>query len=774
MIKKTTFNIKSMLLCMVFIMSALFSQAQERSCGMIEYMQEQMKNPEFAKQYEVSQAKFKEQLEKNLSANFLQKMGPIIIPVAVHFPEGKESDRACLEALAQNQIDILNRDYTGTNTDISKWTAASPYYPGVNIGAANILFCIATKNHPAGIDPDMIEGSPAVTIGYNFGNGRSTDAAWGGYMNFLVKNISGGILGFSPLGGSIARGDSVTMNLGAFGSGAGCPSSGIVPSAPYNLGRTVTHELGHFYNLDHIFGSCNTDDGIADTPNQGEPNYGCSTLGSQEACDPSEQELFQNYMDYSNDACMFMFTAGQTTVAEAYIMSIQSTFKQNVVKCSASPDFSLVAANPVQRICKPANTLNYSINYVVTGGNRDQTTFSATNLPDGATASFNPSSLNTDGKTVLTIRNLSSLAIGNYAITITGAGVTTNSISVDLNVDEALQTTPSLVSPSNGATDASLITSLNWNPVENATSYIIEMSTNATFTTNFIYNIVNSTGYNTPQLSPTEQYFWRVKSTNGCGESPYSPTRNFTTATIACGTYNSTENNINIPSSGNNKHVITSTIRITEDINITDLNATINISHDWAGDMDLMLTSPKGTNVVLLVNSTCDDGTKDIMVTYDDQASGPVSCSTTAPAVGGTIQPASPLSAFNGESTLGNWVLTAIDSYPKSSGGTFLKYSIEICGILIFSVEESNLDDSLSLWPNPSKGEINITFRTKNKDVVNFSLYDLRGRVINKQSFENTSGVFKKALQFRNLESSIYILRIENAGQIINRRIIIE
>lgn len=774
MIMKTTLNIKPILLCIAFVMCIFSIQAQERSCGMVEYMQEQMENPEYAKQYKITQAKFKAQLNKNLSENYERRMDPIIIPVAVHFPEAQESDRACLEALAQNQIDILNEDFTGTNADISGWAAAAPNYPNTNTGAANFLFCIATTNHPTGLDPDLVEGGPAVTIGYNFGNGTSTDSNWGGYMNFLVKDIGGGLLGFSPFPGSVAAGQSVTMNLGAFGSGAGCPNSGIVPGAPYDLGRTVTHELGHFYNLDHVFGSCGTDDGIADTPNQGNSNGGCPALGSQPACNPAEQELFQSYMDYTNDACMWMFSAGQTTVAEAYVMSIESTFKPNVVQCSAAPDFSLTATNTEENICNPTNSVSYTINYVATGGNTDPTNFSASNLPAGVTQSFNPSSLSADGTTVLTLGNLNGVAVGNYAITVTGTGITTNSINVDLNVEGAIPNTPTLTSPANNATDTALQVNLDWSPIANATSYTLELATNTAFTMNFTSNNVTGVGFNTPELASMTQYFWRVKSTNSCGESNYSGTRNFTTASISCVTYNSTENNINIPASGNSEHVLTSTINISDDVSITDLNSTININHDWAGDMELMLTSPAGTSVIMLVNSTCDDGTNDIIVTFDDQASGPVACSTTAPAIGGVIQPANPLSAFNGENTVGDWVLTATDGYPSLDGGTFLNYSIEICGSANLSVDEFSLNSSLSLWPNPSQGEINILFNASNNDDVNIKLYDLRGRLINNHSFENTTSIFNKTIQLGNLESSVYILSIENAGQVINKRIIIE
>lgn len=125
------------------------------------------------------------------------------------------------------------------------------------------------------------------------------------------------------------------MNLGAFGSGAGCPGSGIVPGAPFNLGRTVTHELGHFYNLNHPWGpgapTCAQDDGIADTPETGQETYNCPNAGTQPGCNAGEFVLHMNYMDYVNDACMYMFTPNQMTVVDAWVASIAPDFKPNVV-----------------------------------------------------------------------------------------------------------------------------------------------------------------------------------------------------------------------------------------------------------------------------------------------------------------------------------------------------------------------------------------------------------------------------------------------------------
>lgn len=439
MTKKITFNFKTMLWLICFFALSFNANAQERTCGMMEYMEEKMNDPEYARSYEMSQAKFKAELAKKMNASSSERRATsIIIPVAVHYPEANEADRACLEALAQNQIDILNADYTATNSDLSLWNTASTNYHGSNPGAANIYFCIATMNHPAGLDPEMVEGGPAVTIGYNFGGGGSTDGAWGGYMNFLVKDIGGGLLGFSPLGGSIANGDSVTMNLGAFASGSGCPGSGIVPGAPYNLGRTVTHELGHFYNLNHTFtADCGGDDAITDTPNIETENYGCPSPGSRDAC-VYDKALTMNYMDYVNDACMYLFTIGQTEVVDAYIASVQSDFATNVTDCSVDPYFRISASNASIYIC-PTNEAIYNLSFGTYSGFNESTTLSVTGLPGGSMATFSVNPVTAEGDLTMTVNDLDAVTPGTYSLKITGTSASsTQDTYITLNINNGV------------------------------------------------------------------------------------------------------------------------------------------------------------------------------------------------------------------------------------------------------------------------------------------------------------------------------------------------
>lgn len=340
---------KTKLLLLLLVVFQI-SFGQQRTCGMQEHMNKIMFNPVLKKQYEERQARFEVEYQKLLnnkaSNNIIQNTNTTItIPVAVHFPSvSNASDAAtktCFRNFAQTQIDVINADYNAANSDLSNWAAASAFYPGVTVGDLDVQFVIATQNHPVGTG--IANGTVAVTFGTDFLGGADTDATWAGYMNFVIRDEGSQILGYSPLAGSPASGETVVMNTFCYGTGAGC--TGYEPQSPFHLGRTVTHELGHFFNLDHTFAStscnpaganCATEgDKVCDTPRVTSETYGCPANGSVAAC-ASLKSLTMNYMDYVDDPCMYMFTAGQATRALAYINTILSEFKPNVILAAES------------------------------------------------------------------------------------------------------------------------------------------------------------------------------------------------------------------------------------------------------------------------------------------------------------------------------------------------------------------------------------------------------------------------------------------------------
>ncbi len=288
-----------------------------RSCGVHDHMSELMQNAQYKNAYDQRMQAFdklnSERPEKAACNN------PVVIPVAVHYQNASTAQRSCLIALAQNQINILNADYAGSNGDINKWNnQASSSFPGVSNGEACLKFVLANKNHPNGFN--LQNGDVAVTI--NQTNGDQSNQ-WSGYLNIFVQSNTG-LLGYAPFGGS-GNGDGVVIDASAFGTGNGC---GVVsPDAPYNLGRTLTHEVGHYFLLDHIWGNgCNQDDGVADTPGQASDYGGCPNVGAS-SCGTTDMHM--NYMDYTNDACMYMFSNGQAVRMENYVSANLSNLSSN-------------------------------------------------------------------------------------------------------------------------------------------------------------------------------------------------------------------------------------------------------------------------------------------------------------------------------------------------------------------------------------------------------------------------------------------------------------
>jgi hypothetical protein len=122
-----------------------------------------------------------------------------------------------------------------------------------------------------------------------------------------VCALTGGLLGYAQFPGGPLATDGVVINFQAFGT------SGTA-QAPFNKGRTATHEVGHYFNLRHIWGDtpdCSGSDMVADTPNCAGPNFGRPGFPTITCNNGPNGDMFMNYMDYTDDAAMFMFTTQQ-------------------------------------------------------------------------------------------------------------------------------------------------------------------------------------------------------------------------------------------------------------------------------------------------------------------------------------------------------------------------------------------------------------------------------------------------------------------------------
>jgi Pregnancy-associated plasma protein-A len=130
---------------------------------------------------------------------------------------------------------------------------------------------------------------------------------------YWVCTLSNNLLGYAQFPGGPASTDGVVILNTAFGTKGSA-------AKPFNLGRSATHEIGHFLNLRHIWGDtpdCSGGDLVDDTPNAETPNFGKPTFPHVSCSNGPNGDMFMNYMDYSDDDSMFMFSPGQVSRMQA-------------------------------------------------------------------------------------------------------------------------------------------------------------------------------------------------------------------------------------------------------------------------------------------------------------------------------------------------------------------------------------------------------------------------------------------------------------------------
>ncbi len=245
--------------------------------------------------------------------NHLSRSMVITIPVVIHILHNAPSENIS-DAQILSQIEVLNKDFRKLNTNFGNTPSA---FTGV-AADVELEFCLATTD-PSG-NPST--GITRTSVGSNFDiENDYFDSTYGGkdpwdvnkYLNIWIGNLGNGNLGFAIPPGEAYWGndDGVVVDYrawGTIGTAAG--------NQPNHLGRTATHEIGHYFNLEHTWGAgnggCNEDDGVNDTPLQDRPNYDCPGFPETDDCTSGGNGImYVNYMGYADDNCMTMFTQGQ-------------------------------------------------------------------------------------------------------------------------------------------------------------------------------------------------------------------------------------------------------------------------------------------------------------------------------------------------------------------------------------------------------------------------------------------------------------------------------
>ncbi|GMN10423.1 hypothetical protein MTsPCn9_31110 [Croceitalea sp. MTPC9] len=358
--------------------------------------------------------------------------------------------------------------------------------------------------------------------------------------------------------------------------------------------------------------------------------------------------------------------------------------------------------------CQPDDVI-IPFTFETYGGFSEEVTFSAINTPPGLSVDFSPASASSNNTAItLTFSNTGSVAIGSYPITIRGAatGLTVEN-TIDLNIFNTSFGDVTLLSPSDLETNTRINPRLEWQFEPNSTQYDIEIATDVGFTNIVESATVDFEFYQPNSLLSETTYFWRVRPRNDCGIGSFGTPFSFTTSPITC--TNIDGQGLPIEISTGNASTITATISVLQDLPISDLNVNLDISHSFLEDLIIKLTSPSGTTITLL-SKNCGN-LNNITAIFDDDGL-PISCSNTSPAISGTIMPLGSLASFNGESSLGDWVLEIQDT-ANGDGGSLDSFSLALCveGILRPDEDEDGVfDDGDDLCLGTPKGvEVDVT-----------------------------------------------------------------
>ncbi|NNF85832.1 MAG: T9SS type A sorting domain-containing protein [Winogradskyella sp.] len=438
-----------------------------------------------------------------------------------------------------------------------------------------------------------------------------------------------------------------------------------------------------------------------------------------------------------------------------------------------SPTFFLVAKESTKTNCANVNPneVTYAFDYTPTTAYTETVTFSATGNPGGSSVSFNPATAGaTATEVIMTVSNFSSAAEGDYNITITGdSNLTAESKSINVNLSLIGDTfgTAQLVSPADGSVDQSTFAQLNWDAPatgDTVSSYDVELSLVSNFSTTVeTATTTESEFVPSAELMEATIYYWRVKPKNECGEGTFTSAYSFTTGTNTCITETNTT-----PQPIASTFTTTSTLEITDDVVISDLNLTMNVTHPYIEDIAVVLTSPAGTSVNI-ISAKCGSN-PDLAATFDDAGSSVINCSTTSPAISGTLQPQSPLSLVNGENVSGTWTLSVTDT-GIGDDGAVTSWSIEYCGVQsgTLSVNDSEIASNISMYPNPAKNELNITYRKMTS--LKVELFDLFGRVIMTKELHNQESI----INLSGFSSGTYLMKMTtNDKKVVTKKLIIK
>jgi hypothetical protein len=714
----------------------------------------------------------------------------INIPVVVHVLYNTTAQNVS-DAQIQSQLTVLNNDFRKLNSD---WINTPSTFTGL-VADCEFNFCLATVSPTGVATTGIVRKSTTVTsfstndaMKYNAQGGSD---AWpsGQYLNLWVCNLSGGILGYAQFPGGATATDGVVINYTAFGTTG-------TAAAPFNKGRTATHEVGHWLNLRHIWGDATCgNDFVTDTPVHNTSNYGCPSHPKTNSCG-TNAEMFMNYMDYTDDACMYMFSAGQKA-------RMQALFVTGGARESLKTSGGCGGGTTTPQYCSSTGT-NTSFEWIAkvqfgtinntTGSNAGYGNFTSltTNLTKGTanTLSLTPGFASTAYSEYFNVYidyngDLDFLDAGelvysspattglvSFSITIPNTAIT-GTTRMRVMMKDATITGPCEVftygevedyslnlvaSTSTCNQPASLVASsitssganLSWGTVAGASNYTLQYKKSSTSTWTTVN--VSTTSYALTGLSASTTYNWQVRTNCGTTSSAYTPGTNFTTL-VAC--TDNFESNNTLSAAKTLTVNTNSTARIGTNTDIdwfkfantsTAKNIRVTLTN-LPADYDLRLYNSAGT----LLYSSENSSTTNETIIYNN----------------------APVATYYVRVIGYNGAFSSTNCYTINPSRSSTAYKTD--GSYEEPQESLVEDVQISIFPNPSaSGQFNCELTHSFIGDLNLEVTDAAGRLIEKMVISKDAAFLKSAIDLSQNDSGVYFLKLYSSAFSILERLVIE
>lgn len=770
---------KKILLSSVVLFFAVQSYGQ-RSCNTMENHERLLQeNPSFHSNLENIE-QFTNQMISSGAVN--TEKAVITIPVVFHILYNTSSQNVS-DAQIQSQLDVLNKDFRKLNSD---WSLTPSTFSST-VADCEINFCLANTSPTGTSTTGIIRKSTTVTsfsandaMKFNAQGGSDAWAA-GQYLNIWVCNLGGGLLGYAQFPGGTASTDGVVINYTAFGSTG-------TASAPFNKGRTATHEVGHWLNLSHIWGDANCgSDLVSDTPVHTTSNGGCPSHPKTNSCGTSA-EMFMNYMDYTDDACMYMFTTGQKSRMQALFVTggFRASLKTSAGCSGGTTTPTYCAANGTNTQYEwisnvKVGTINNTSS--ANGGYGNFTSLS-TNLTKGSaytismTPAFsgsqyteyfkvyidynNDSDFTDAGELVYTSAGVTSATSASITIpttAITGStrmrvimkdGAISSPCEVftygevedyTLNLQAATTTTCNQPGSLARTSITSSSATMSWAAVSGASNYTLQYKKSSVSTWTSVS--VTGTSYNASGLSSGTIYNWQVRTNCSSGSSAYTVGSNFTTTTATSGCSDAYESNNTLSAAklisvNTNISALISTSTDLDWFKFSNTSTSKNIKItliNLPADYDLKLYNASGT----VLYSSENGSTTSETITYNN-----------APVATYYIR----VNGYNGVNSTSCYTLKA-----AISGTTFKLDGTEEQEDIV----NESLETSITMFPNPSlDGKFACYLTNSESGSINMNITDATGRVVRNITFNKADNFVKREIDLSENQPGIYYVTLYN------------